>query len=145
MNLRFRVTNQGAAFKNAMYAYGRCFQLTGFQLGSGGHDTVTGLPYTVDLTQTRVLFPITGILALSQASLSTPDPRHLGIALDLDGDTGNGVFSQLGIYGEIVHTVNPNETNLLGTRCLYAVANFPAISKSVGQTKSILLSLNTAS
>lgn len=145
MNMRFRITTQGAGFKNDMYAFGRCFQITGFQLGAGGHDTLTGLPYAVDLTQTTVLFPITPILALDTALITRPDPRHVVFNIALDGDTGNGVFSQLGLFGEIVYCANPADTGLVGTRFLYGIANFQAVSKSLGQPRDIALSLNTAS
>ena len=144
MNLAYRVTNIGASYKGQAMALGRCWRLSHFQLGTNGVDP-TGLPYSVDVARTGLVSPITPLLDISAfGTITAPGPRRLLVDLMLDASTGNGVFSQLGVFGEIIYCDEPGDAGLVGTRFLYGLCNFSEVNKNVGDTRRLTFTINTA-
>lgn len=144
MNSTFRITNLGAQYKGWQSAYGRCFRLLYFQLGGGGVDD-TGMPYRVDPTLTKLTSPITELLEIATyGTFSFPHPRKLTISITLPEDVGNGTFSVIGLFGEIIHCDESSDASLVGTQFLYGITNFTEVTKTSGEVKPLVISLNTA-
>ncbi len=142
--LSFRVVNTGAQRKGEQLALGRCFIISHFQLGSGGHNETDGLPFSVDVTKSTVQQAFTALIPLPAGSMIQSGPRTTQITLELAPSVGNGTISTVGLFGEIISVNNPEDNALIGTQFLYAVANFARITKTNSETKTLKLSLNHA-
>jgi hypothetical protein len=143
--LSFRVVNTGAQRKGEQLALGRCFKLSHFQLGSGGHNESDGLPLSVDVTKTAVVSPITDLIELPASSMTQVGPRTTRIELTLGNNQANGVISTIGLFGEIIFVNNEADASLIGTQFLYAVCNIQKFTKTSSESRIIKLFLNHAS
>lgn len=138
-----RVMHIGAQKTGEQYAYGRCFQLKYFALGSAGHDAGTLLAIVPDPTLTSLPAPVTSMLPLGTGAAYQVGPTTTEFKLVLGPGVGSGVFSSVGIYGEIVSVVDTaNDSGLIGTTFLYGIANMPMQNKLSSEAKTLTLRLN---
>lgn len=138
-----RVTHLGAQKTGEQYAYGRCFQLKYFMLGSAGHDTGTLLAVVPDPTLVSLPAPVTNMLPFGTGAAYQVGPTTTEFKLVLGPGVGSGTFSSVGIFGEIVNVVDTvNDSGLIGTTFLYGIANMPMQNKLTSESKTLTLRLN---
>jgi hypothetical protein len=141
------LTNVGRSRIADMTVSGRGFQITEFEVGSGGHDpgdpTVALTPDPTDVTLPQMTFgpkplvqtnpPYTGVLV-------TPFcPEFTGF---LDFTEANGEVSNFGLIGVINYSPIPNDP-LVGTPFLFAIGNTPLKVKTDADQFVINITLQT--
>lgn len=142
--LAFRVVNTGAQRKGEQLALGRCFRLTHYQLGSGGHNEDDGLPLSVDVTRASVLLPVTDIVEIPAGSFTQVGPRTTQLKLTLGNSDANGTLSTIGLFGTITSVYDENDSALIGTVFLYAVCNFQKFTKTSSESRTLTLFMHHA-
>lgn len=142
--LAFRVVNTGALRKGEQLALGRCFRLTHYQLGSGGHNPEDGLPLTVDVTKANVISPIIPITEIPVGALTQTGPRTTLFQVTLPNSFASGTISTIGLFGTITYVENGNDTTLIGTQFLYAVCNIQKFIKTSSEERTLKLFLHHA-
>ena len=138
-----RVTYLGAQRNGEQYVFGRAFMLKWFGIGAAGHDTKTLLPIVPDPTLVTLPAPVIGnLLEIPTGSAYQVGPTVTEFKLNLPAGVGSGVFSSIGLYGEITSVVDPADSGLIGQIFLYGIANLPMQNKLDSESKTITLRLN---
>lgn len=138
-----RVTNIGAMKNGEQLVLGRCYMLKHFMLGSGGHDPATNLAVVPDQTLVELPSPKFGeIQPIPAGSAYVVGPRQTQYKIRLPAGVATGALSSIGLYGEIVNVVDPNDAALIGTTFLHSVMNFNLQNKDANEAKTITLTLN---
>lgn len=138
-----RTMHVGAQKNGEMFVFGRAFKLKWFGIGSAGHDPKTLLPVVPDPTLTALPSPVTGsLLEIATGAAYQVSPTVTEFKLTLPAGVGSGVFSSIGIYGEITSVVDEADAGLIGQVFLYGIANLPMQNKLDSESKTLTLRLN---
>lgn len=110
-----------------MLVIGRGFQVTHFEVGSGGHDPLdVNIALTPDPTLTTLPQKTFGPKAITSATVTSLFSSEFTATL-LPSE-GIGVLSNIGLIATVISSLTPGDP-LVGTTFLFAVGNMPFRTK----------------